>query len=392
MLTFDLLMSNPKSSINILIIDDDPAIQTLLKRTLTSQGYEIILASDGEEGLAKALEFHPAMVICDWLMPKINGLEVCRKIKAIPELSTTFFILLTSLGSVEDRVKGLDAGSDDFLCKPIEMYELKARVRAGLRLHQLSRDLKKQKQLLESELAEAAEYMTSILPEPLTELPITIDVRFVPSRQLGGDGFDYFWLDSNHLAIYLLDVSGHGLRAALPSLSVINLIRSRGLSHVNYYQPSDVLRGLNQTFQMNQRNDKYFTIWYGVYDCQKQELVYATAGHPPAILLSEGLDGSILEQRLKTCGFPIAMFSDAEYIDSYCQIRPPSHLYLFSDGIYEIDQEDGVTWGLDEFVEMLKQCQSLPQPNLDLLLQQVKNCNPKAHFDDDLSIMQINFA
>lgn len=389
-------MIDPKrthnSNINILIIDDDPAIQTLLKRTLTSQGYEIILASDGEEGLAKALEHHPAMVICDWLMPKINGLEVCRKIKSIPELSTTFFILLTSLGSVEDRVKGLDAGADDFLCKPIEMYELKARVRAGLRLHQLSQDLKKQKQLLESELAEAAEYMSSILPEPLTQPPTTIDVRFIPSRQLGGDGFDYYWLDSNHLAIYLLDVSGHGLRAALPSLSVINLIRSRAISQVNYYQPSDVLRRLNQTFQMNQRNDKYFTIWYGVYARQQQELVYATAGHPPAILLSENFNGSILEQRLKTSGFPIAMFPDAEYRDNYCQIKPNSRLYLFSDGIYEIDQEKGVIWGLDEFVELLKQCQSLPHFNLDLLLQEVKMRNPQGHFDDDLSIMQIDFS
>ena len=300
----------------ILIIDDDPAIQILLTRTLARQGYEIILASDGEEGLAKARQLRPALVICDWVMPRMNGLEVCRQVKAIPELSTTFFILLTSQRSIENRVKGLDAGSDDFLCKPIEMSELKARVRAGLRLHQLSRDLQQQKQLLEAELIEAAEYVCSILPEPLTEPPTTIDARFIPSRKLGGDSFDYYWLDTDHLTVYLLDVSGHGLRAALPSLSVINLLRSRGLNQVNYYQPSEVLRGLNKTFQMTQRNDKYFTIWYGVYHAKKRQLVYASAGHPPAILFSLEQKAVSVEKRLKTPGFPIGMFPDAEYVDA----------------------------------------------------------------------------
>ena len=377
--------------IRILIIDDDPAIQILLKKTLARQGYDITLASNGEDGLVKAKEIKPAMVICDWMMPKMNGLEVCRQVKAITELSTTFFILLTSLDSVEDRIKGLDAGADDFLCKPIEMYELKARVRAGLRLHQLSRDLEKQKQLLEAELAEAADYVSSILPEPLTTPSTTIDVRFIPSLQLGGDSFDYYWLDSDNLAVYLLDVSGHGLRAALPSLSTINLLRSRGLTQVNYYRPSEVLRGLNETFQMNQRNDKYFTIWYGVYNLKNQELIYASAGHPPAILLFRDGAGFINSQQLKTPGFPVGMFPDSEYTDGYCQINLPSRLYIFSDGIYEITQIDGQIWGLDKFVQLLEEYYDQQQSNLDLLLKQVQLHNPENYFDDDLSIMELKF-
>ncbi|NEO32437.1 MAG: SpoIIE family protein phosphatase [Symploca sp. SIO3C6] len=375
----------------ILIIDDDPAIQMLLKRTLHSQGYKVSVASNGEEGLAQARQLRPGLVLCDWIMPRMNGLEVCRQIKATPALSTTIFILLTSLGSVEDRVKGLDAGADDFLCKPIEIAELQARVRAGLRLHQLSRDLKNQKQLLETELAEAADYVSSLLPDQISEKPVTIGSRFIPSRQLGGDGFDYYWLDSENLAVYLLDTSGHGLRAALPTISVLNLLRSRALPKINYYQPSDVLRGLNETFQMTQRNDKYFTIWYGVYNRAQRQLTYASAGHPPAILLSGTANSFIQVKRLKTVGLPVGMFPDADYVDQICEVTQQSTLYIFSDGIYEINQGDGTIWGMEQFIQLLVECRSNTNSKLDQILHTLQAINPKDDFDDDLSLLEINF-
>lgn len=150
----------------ILIIDDDPIIRAALKKTLQNQGYATTIASHGEEGIKQAILIRPALIICDWMMTNLDGLEVCRRIKSQPELATTFFILLTAKGEVEDRVEGLDAGPDEFLSKPLEMNELKARVRAGLRIHQLNQDLQAQKQALEalnqnlrSELAEAADYV-----------------------------------------------------------------------------------------------------------------------------------------------------------------------------------------------------------------------------------------
>src|SRR6478672_6082995 len=376
--------------LQILIIDDDPAIQRLLRKTLHSQGYNVTVASDGQEGLIQARQLRPALVICDWLMPRMNGLEVCRQIKATPELSTTFFILLTSLGSVEDRVKGLDAGADDFLCKPIEMYELNARVRSGLRLHHLSRDLQTQKQLLEAELAEAAEYVCSILPAPITEPPVTIDSCFIPSRQLGGDGFDYYWLDSDYLAIYLLDTAGHGLKATLPSVSVLNLLRSRALKSLNYYQPSDVLKALNDTFQMNYQNDKYFTIWYGVYNRVKRQLIYASAGHPPAILISQSPASTAKIQRLKTPGMPVGMFPDAPYVDNCCDVEDLSTLYIFSDGVYEIHQPDGNIWGLDPFIDLLAAYNGASADQLELVLNYIQKLNAKAVFDDDWSLLKVN--
>ncbi|MGK7953915.1 MAG: PP2C family protein-serine/threonine phosphatase [Crocosphaera sp.] len=377
--------------VQILLIDDDLSIRLLLERTLKRQGYDVVCVGEGEEGLIKAKELHPAMIICDWVMPGMSGLEVCRQVKSIPDLATTFFILLTALGSVEDRVKGLDAGADDFLCKPIEMNEFIARIRAGLRLHQLSQDLTEQKRLLEAELAEAAEYVSSILPEPLEHPCLSIDSRFLPSSQLGGDGFDYFWLDNDHLALYLLDVSGHGLRAALPALAVINLLRSQNLSQVNYYQPNQVLTGLNKTFQMTDTNDKYFTIWYGVYNCKNRELIYASAGHPPAVLLTLNSEEEPLENSLKTPGLPVGMFPEAKYINKSLFIDSSCKLYIFSDGIYEIEQEDGSILGLENFLPMIQDYQKQKSSNLDQLIDRLKSCNFKDKFDDDLSIIEVSF-
>lgn len=374
----------------ILIIDDDMAVQLLLKRMLEKEGYEVIAVSNGKYGIEQAMICPPAMIICDWMMPGLTGIDVCRYIKNSPYLSTTFFILLTSLGSTADRVKGLDAGADDFITKPIEKNELRARVRAGLRLHQLSQDLQNQKQLLEKELAEAADYVMSLLPMPMTS-PLDIDFRFIPSRQLGGDCFDYYWLDSEYLAIYLLDTAGHGLRATLLSISVLNLLRSRALKGLNYYQPSEVLKALNETFPMNDQNDKYFTIWYGVYHLPQRKLMYASAGHPPAILVPEARNRHPVIYKLRTPGMPIGMFLEASYTDATCEIEKNSSLYIFSDGAYEITKADGEIWGLDTFVQTLINVSKTPNYQLEQIAKILVHSHLQPSFEDDLSILRIQF-
>ena len=140
---------------------------------------------------------------------------------------------------------------------------------------------------------------------------------------------------------------------------------------------------------MTQRNDKYFTIWYGVYHKITRQLVYSSGGHPPAVLFS---DRSAAIKRLKTPGLPVGMFPDTDFFDAQCQIEKSSTLYIFSDGIYEINQPDGVIWGLDAFVELLKDSDHTHADNLDQILQGVQAANPKQFFDDDLSVLQIKFT
>ncbi len=380
----------------ILIIDDDPTLRLVLKRTIQNQGYEAILASSGEEGIIQAQRHHPALIICDWMMQEMDGIEVCRRIKSELELSTTFFILLTARKEVEDRVEGLDAGADDFLSKPIDINELKARVRAGLRLHQMNQDLQTQKsclealnQKLQAELDEAADYVRSLLPAPLSG-SVTTQARFIPSTQLGGDCFDYYWLDDDNLAIYLLDVAGHGVRSALLSISILNLMRSQSLPNTNFYEPSAVLAALNNVCQISETGDDYLTIWYGVYNRIERQLVYASAGHPPAILLSGAATDPHIK-RLTTPNIPIGILPQTDFDDSSCVIETDSVLHLFSDGVYEIQQPDGKIWSLDAFIDLLAAYRGHPS-SLDEVIQSIRNLSTSDAFDDDLSLLQICFS
>lgn len=372
---------------NILIVDDEPTICMVLKRSLERQGYQVAVASDGTEGLALANQMHPALIICDWMMPDLDGLEVCRLVKANPELSTTYFILLTARTEIEDRVSGLDAGADEFLTKPIDAHELQARVRAGLRLHQLNQDLQQQKRLLEAELAEAGKYVLSLLPDPLQDSRhgIAAQWRFIPSQQLGGDCFGYHWLDPEHLAIYLLDVSGHGVGAALLSVSVINLLRSNSLSTTDFLQPSQVLRALNEAFPMSGHNEMYFTMWYGVYNLKQRQITYASAGHPPALLVTPQ---QVIA--LKTPNLPVGMLGGAEFLSRSQPVPGNSQLYIFSDGVYEITDSSGQLWGLENFTAAVQGLAKTPDP-LAELVNLAQHFSGKQRFDDDFSLLRVHF-
>lgn len=387
----------------ILIIDDDPTIRIVLKRALQNQGYDVTLASDGEEGIRQAQQTHPALIICDWMMSQLNGIEVCRLLKADLKLSTTFFILLTARGEVEDRVIGLDAGADDFLAKPIDINELKARVRAGLRLYQLNQDLQaqkqaleilnqdlqQQKQLLETELAEAGSYVRSLLPPPLTG-SVTTETLFIPSAQLGGDCFDYYWIDDDNLIVYLLDVSGHGVGSALLSVSVLNVLRSQSLPNTNFRQPSDVLKALNSAFQMSDHDDKYFTIWYGVYHRSQRQLSYASAGHPPAVLLSHTVTKGLEVQQLGSPGLPIGFLPDIDFEQYFVAVQNCA-LYIFSDGAYEINQFDKI-WGRENFTQLLINSYQHKSIHLMQVFQQIQQATQCVNFEDDLSVLKVNFS
>jgi sigma-B regulation protein RsbU (phosphoserine phosphatase) len=170
---------------------------------------------------------------------------------------------------------------------------------------------------------------------------------------------------------------------------VLNVLRSQSLPNTNFYQPSVVLAALNRVFQMSETGDDYFTIWYGVYNRVKRELVYACAGHPPALLISNAsIDTSGKE--LGSLSIPIGMLPEADFDEDSCEIPPGSTLYLFSDGVYEIIQPDGQIWGLKAFIDVLTDYKKRDTGNLEQVLHHIQSLNGDKALDDDFSLLQIN--
>ena len=140
---------------------------------------------------------------------------------------------------------------------------------------------------LAREMAKASTYVRALLPAPVPSGPIRTDWFYRPSLRLGGDAFGYFPIDDDHIAAYLIDVSGHGVSAAMHSVSVVNMLKPRALS-AELRDPAQVLNSLNETLPMEAHDDMYFTMWYGVYSAATRSLTYACGGHHPGFLFSPG--------------------------------------------------------------------------------------------------------
>lgn len=234
------------------------------------------------------------------------------------------------------------------------------------------------------ELVSAAQYVESLLPAPVDQGPFRAHWRFIPSLQLGGDSFGYGALDRDRYAIYLIDVCGHGLRASLHSVSVLNALRQRTLPGVDFADPASVLKGLNAAFQMEAHAGMYFTAWYGVLNIDRRVLTFASGGHPPAFLVRNGASAG---SRLHTPAPPVGAFADAEYAAVEVDFEPGSRLYVFSDGVFEEPGADGRPLGLDRFEAIVAGAAGDPAKEPARIERAVREAAANARFQDDFSLL-----
>lgn len=246
--------------------------------------------------------------------------------------------------------------------------------------------LHESQQRLASELHEAAAYVQSLLPARL-QGAVESDWRFIPSEALGGDAFGYYWIDPDHLLIYLLDVVGHGVRAALVSVAVMYQLRNGVLADEILLDPPQLLTALNDAFQMEEQDGMYFTMWYGVYDKTRRQLHYASAGHPPALLFSPG---SSAPAQLSTRGLMIGAIPGVPYDAATCEIEPGSRLFIFSDGVYEIQRPTGAMGTLPELIQQLSAARDA---DLDQIISAVRSMQRPGctAFPDDFSLVALAF-
>ena len=377
----------------ILIADDDQSTRILLRLILKKDGYQVIEVENGKECLTAWQEHKPDMVLLDAMMPIMNGFECCQQFNRIEGSESAIPVLMiTGLNDKESVDRAFSVGATDYITKPIHPPVLRQRLARILKAAKAEAALKKseaklleQNLRLQSELDRAADYVRSLLPKPLDD-KIKIAQYFAPSAQLGGDIFDHYWLDSNHLVVYLLDVAGHGVKSALLSISVLNILRSQSLYNTDFYEPWTVLSELNRMFPMNEKGDNYFTIWYGVINLRDRELVYASAGHPPGILIPQ------TNQKIKclnTNNVPIGMLEKYPFEQTICPISADDTLYILSDGVYEVPQANGQIWGFDNLVKLIKKYHDTNRFELKNIWHYAQKQHKCQILDDDFSLLKI---
>jgi len=261
---------------------------------------------------------------------------------------------------------------------------------ANAALRATQRALEAAHQRLQSELAEAALYVRSLLPAPISE-PFAADWRFVPSTELGGDAFGYHWIDPAHFAIYLLDVCGHGIGPSLLSVAALHVLQASSLRDVDFRDPAQVLRALNETYQMQSATDLYFTLWYGVYQPASRRLDFGCAGHPAAILVEPGTDRVTL---LKPKGLPIGLMPDVAYASDTVAIPPGQRLYVVSDGTFEVERPDGTMLAFEDLVRFMTgpgANSGADASDLDRLYRHLVALGGREALADDFSIMRFAF-
>ncbi|MFH1052462.1 MAG: fused response regulator/phosphatase [bacterium] len=397
----------------ILIFDTN---QNHLKETgdlLSDTGYKVFLA-DTANSVQHLLQIsQPDIIVVNIETSASIGFKICENIRNIGMCPDTPIIFIASEINTSDILRGFKLGAVDYIVKPFEPAVFFARLKSHLmlkfsreelknttiQLNNINRELakiysEKDKYLsiISKELQTASDYVISILPSPVNKGSIRTSWKFVPSTKLGGDSFGYHWVDDEHWAVYLLDVCYHGIGPALLSISVLNTLRQQNLRKTDFRQPWEVLTSLNKVFQMTEHNEMYFSIWYGVYNKKTRLMNFASAGHPPALLLdSKGNDSYLSSKNIL-----IGVDEDYVFKEQTFKVTKSSRLYIFSDGVFEILKADKKRWTLEEFNKFLiesskKNSEEGTSLEMDDAYNHAIKLRKGRKLTDDFSILKVSF-
>jgi sigma-B regulation protein RsbU (phosphoserine phosphatase) len=386
--------------VTVLLIDDQPMIGEAVRRMLAGeQDIAFHYCKDATKAVESAEAIQPTVILQDLVMPDIDGLTLVKTFRANAATRETPMIVLSTKEEPKIKADAFALGANDYIVKLPDRLELLARIRYHSRgyINMLQRDeayraLVASQKVLAHDVAQAAKYVQSLLPDPLRAGVVRAEWRFIPSAHLGGDSFGYHMLDDEHFAFYLLDVCGHGVGAALLSVSALNALRAQALPQTDFRKPGQVLEALNRAFPMEQQDGKFFTIWYGVYNIATRQLEYSGGGHPPSVLLTGPSVEQAKVQLLESRGLMIGADSDLEYHTSSCQVEAFGKLLLYSDGVFEISYPDGTMWPYESFIQFMSQPSQPGVSDMDRLITHVRALGERDDFADDFSIVEFLFA
>ena len=383
----------PDRAIRVLLVDDQAIVGESVRRMLADDpAIEFHFCQDPAQAIPTANRIRPTVILQDLVMPEVDGLLLVKFYRVNPATRDVPMVVLSSKEEPVVKAKAFALGANDYLVKLPDKIELIARIRYHSQAYrnlvernEAYAQLAESQRELAGELRRAAQYVESLLPPPLKG-DVTIGWRFVPNASLGGDIFGFHWHDPDHLVIYLLDVSGHGVGSALLAVSAANVISNRSLADTDFLDPAQVMSRLNDVFQMDRQDGKYFTIFYAVFEKSTRVLKFCNAAHPAALLYT---DAGI--RQFESMNPWIGMMPPGYSFDGgEIELIPGARMLVFSDGAFEIEKADESMWTWEEFLEYLVP-QSANPTLMDDLYARLKDLRGVDVLTDDLSILDVRF-
>lgn len=398
----------------IMVVDDSRLQRRILSATLRKRGYPVIEAESGADALAKMEQTPVDMVITDWMMPGMNGIELCAELRRRGDASYTYLILLTSKAEKAEIAAGLNAGADDFLTKPVNGPELEARIRAGERLLDMERRLvdknsevsyaldkiKTLYDAIDRDLQEAKTLQQSLLRDKDAEFgPAKLSLMLQSSGHVGGDLTGFFRINDRYLGLYGLDVSGHGVSSALMTARLAGLLSGStpgqnlalGLNDAGETvprDPEDVAAELNDMLLFDMETQHYFTILLATLDLTTGALHGVQAGHPHPLLYRKRGKMEVLGDG----GLPIGLIPGATYDPFYAKMRNGDRLVLMSDGVTEATSPSGEMLDTDGAIKLLRRQKRTETrfvfPNI---VNELYEYTGSMTFEDDVSGLVLDF-
>lgn len=401
------LRGDMQSIRRVLVVDDSRLQRRILVASLKKWGFDVDEADSGEAAMAICATSPPDLVLSDWMMPGMNGLEFCRGFRNLPAKEYGYFILLTSKSDKNDVAQGLDAGADDFLTKPVNPAELRARISAGSRILEMQRELSEKNRLvsdtldqlqaaydtIEKDLIEAKKIQESMVPELSRKFGASrVSLLLKPCGHIGGDLVGMFSTGQDLIGFYSIDVSGHGITSAMMTarlggyLSSLYFDQNLGLERqpdgtYELRDPEMVATLLNERLVADTGIEEYFTMAYAVADLRTGAVRVVQAGHPhPLILRANGAC-----EFVGSGGIPVGLLAGVSYSQFELQLSPGDRLLLYSDGFSECRLSSGDMLDQQGLLDLIARCRPGPEFLDDLFWTLTQVMSPLYGMEDDVS-------
>lgn len=398
----------------ILVVDDSAAQRLALRRMLEPMGYDVIEAETGQDALELSDSRPVDLVLSDWMMPGMDGIELCRAFRALDREDYGYFVLLTAKSERADVRRAFETGADDFLSKPLDSSELAARLNAGHRIVRMQRDLARKNRLLTSvvdelqtlysaldrDLDEARALQQSLVPQRHFRYPdAEISLLLRPAGKIGGDLVGAVPVTESRVGLYAIDVSGHGVASALMTARIAGLLSggspSRNLAlrklhdgAVTLRSPEEICHLLNDHIIDEMDTEHYLTIMFADCDLATGRLEVAQAGHPPAMVMSP--NGAIRFHG--EGGMPVGLLPGPSFDVFEVALAPGERFMMFSDGLIECPGAAGGFLEPEGLTALLAKSKALGGTEFfEALMWDVYRFAGGTALDDDVSGLLLDF-